>query len=375
MFSSLSKTLLRRPLFLPTTLRLISTATPNRPSFAFSYLVNSCGLSPESALFVSNRVTFETSARPDAVVNVFKSHGFSQSQISGIIRKCPPLILARPERTLLPKLKYLRSVGFSGSDLAPMITAAPYLLTRSLEKRLIPTFGRLRDFLGCDKSAVTAIRRSPRILLHGFEATVDRVVKILRDNGVRESSIMWLVKCHFRTLMNWYDHLEKIVEKIKGMGFDDPSAAKFAVAMLAVLGMSESMWERKLDAYSRWGWSKDDAMSAFVKCPRCMTISEEKIMAVMGFFVNEMGFESSFLLQHPTLMSLSLEKRIRPRCLVFKHLSSHGLMKTKFGLTTLLTISDKDCLVKFVTPHIGVAPELLDMYREKKHMAMGALVP
>ncbi|KAF8017256.1 hypothetical protein BT93_H2447 [Corymbia citriodora subsp. variegata] len=105
MFSSLSKTLLRRPPFLPTTtLRSISTAaaTSNRPSFAVSYLVNSCGLSPESALFVSNRVTFETSATPDAVVNVFKNHGFSQSQISGIIRKWPRLILASPERTLCP---------------------------------------------------------------------------------------------------------------------------------------------------------------------------------------------------------------------------------------------------------------------------------
>ncbi|XP_039155172.1 uncharacterized protein LOC120286757 [Eucalyptus grandis] len=301
MFSLLSKTLLRRPLFLPTTLKLFSTAAAaaaasNQTSFAFSYVVNSCGLSPESALFVSNRVTFETSARPDAVVNVFKSHGFSQSQIAGIIRKRPPMILASPERTLLPKLKYLRSVGFSGSDLAQTITFAPYLLTRSLEKHLIPNFGRLRDFLGCDKSAVTAIRRSPRILLHGFEATVFRVVKILRDNGVRESSIMWLVKYHFRKLMTSYDHLEKVVEKTKGMGFDDPSAAKFAVAMLPVMGMSESMWERKLDAYSRWGWSKDDAMSAFVKSPWCMTLSEEKISAVMGFFVKEMGLESSFLL-------------------------------------------------------------------------------
>ncbi|KAI6693084.1 hypothetical protein NL676_020794 [Syzygium grande] len=147
MFSSLSKTLLRRPLFLPTTaLRLISTtaaaaATSSRPSFAVSYLVNSCGLSPESALFVSERVNFETSARPDAVIDVFKNHGFSQSKISGIIRKLPGFILASPERTLLPKLKYLRSVGFSGSDLAKLITAAPYVLARSLEKHLIPNFG------------------------------------------------------------------------------------------------------------------------------------------------------------------------------------------------------------------------------------------
>ncbi|KAI6693080.1 hypothetical protein NL676_020790 [Syzygium grande] len=218
MFSSLSRTLLLRPLFLPTTtLRLISTttSTSNRPSFAVSYLVNSCGLSPESALFVSERVNFETSARPDAVIDVFKNHGFSQSQISGIFRKWPRLILASPERTLLPKLKYLRSVGFSGSDLVKLITAAPYVLTRSLEKHLIPNF------------------------------------------------------------------------------------TKFAVAMLAVVGMSESTWERKFDAYGRWGWSRDDAMRAFVKIPWCMTLSEEKIMEVMGFFVKEMGFESSFLLRHP----------------------------------------------------------------------------
>ncbi|XP_030443007.1 uncharacterized protein LOC115665277 [Syzygium oleosum] len=378
MFSSLSRTLLRRPLFLPTTtLRLISTtaSASNRPSFAVSYLVNSCGLSPESALFVSERVNFETSARPDAVVDVFKNHGFSQSQISGIFRKWPRLIVASPEKTLLPKLKYLRSVGFSGPDLAKLITVVPYILTRSLEKHIIPTFGRLRDFLRSDKSAVEAIRGSPRILSQGFDATVDAFVKTLRDNGVRESSIVYLVKCQSRMMIKWYDRLEEIVEKTKGMGFDDPSAAKFAVAMLAVLAMSESTWERKFDAYSRWGWSRDDAMSAFVKSPWCMTLSEEKIMAVMGFFVKEMGFESSFLLRHPRLMSLSLKKRIRPRCLVFKHLSSHGLMKTKIGLTTLLTISEEGFLEKFVAPHIGVAPELLDIYWEKKHITKGTLVP
>ncbi|XP_030519906.2 uncharacterized protein LOC115733394 [Rhodamnia argentea] len=375
MFSSLSKTLLRRPLFLPIALRSISTATSNPPSFAFSYLVNSCGLSAESALFVSKRVVFETSARPDAVINALKSHGFSQSQISGVIRKCPRLIVASPDRTLLPKLRYLRSVGFSGFDLATMITAAPYLLTRSLEKHLIPNFGRLRDFLRGNEYAVLAIRRSRRILLQGFEVTIDPIVKILRNNGVRESSILWLVKCQSRTLMTSCNRLEEIVEKTKGMGFDDPSMSKFAVAMLAVAGMTESMWERKFDAYGRWGWSRDDAMRAFVKCPWCMILSEGKILAVMGFFVKEMGFESSFLLRHPTLMSLSLEKRIRPRCLVFKHLSSHGLMKTKIGLTTLLSMSEEDFLEKFVTPHLEEAPELLDMYREKKHMATRTLVP
>ncbi|XP_056168112.1 uncharacterized protein LOC130134502 [Syzygium oleosum] len=370
MFSSLSKTLLRPPLFMPTTtLRLISTAaaatTSNRPSFAVSYLVNSCGLSPESALFVSERVNFETSARPDAIIDVFKNHGFSQFQISGIIRKWPWLILASPERT----------VGFSGSDLAKLITAAPYILTRSLEKHLIPNFGRLRDFLRGDKYAVTAIRRSPRILSQGLEATVDPFVKILRDKGVRQSSIVWLVKCQSRTMITLCGHLDEIVEKTKGMGFDDPSASKFAVAMLAITGMSESTWERKFDAYSRWGWSRDDTMRAFVKCPWCMATSEEKIMAMIGFFVKEMGFKSSFLLRHPSLMSLSLERRIRPRCLVFKHLSSHGLMKTKIGLTSLLTISEVDFLEKFLTPHIEEAPELLDLYQEKKQMATGTLVP
>jgi len=182
-----------------------------------------------------------------------------------LIGKGPHLLLANPERTLLPKLKYLSSVGFSVSDLANLISASPYLLNRSLEKHLIPTFGRLRDFPGSDKNAVAAIGRSPRILFKGFEATVDPFVKILRDHGVRESSIMWLVKCHSRTMIHWYDRLEETVEKTKRMGFDDPSAAKFTVAMLAVMTMSESKWERKFDAYSRWGWPRDDAMSAFVK--------------------------------------------------------------------------------------------------------------
>ncbi|KAK7845470.1 hypothetical protein CFP56_009232 [Quercus suber] len=95
-----------------------------RNYFTVSYLVNSCGLSPKSALLASNKVHFQNPDRPDSVLSLLKENGFDNTQITKLIRSRPTLLLADPENTLLPKIEFFRSIGVSGSDLPRILTVA-----------------------------------------------------------------------------------------------------------------------------------------------------------------------------------------------------------------------------------------------------------
>jgi mTERF domain-containing protein len=91
-------------------------------SFAVSYLINSCGLSTKSAILKSRKLLFQSPERPDSVLNLLKENGFSNAQISKIVRKHPLILLSHPEKTLLPKIELLRSIGVSSSDLITILS-------------------------------------------------------------------------------------------------------------------------------------------------------------------------------------------------------------------------------------------------------------
>ena len=81
-------------------------------SFTVSYLINSCGLSPKSAILASQRMNFENPERPDSVLNLLKENGFTPTQISKIVRLHPRFLLSDPEKTLCPRLSFTVLWGF-----------------------------------------------------------------------------------------------------------------------------------------------------------------------------------------------------------------------------------------------------------------------
>ncbi|KAF5794088.1 putative transcription regulator mTERF family [Helianthus annuus] len=85
-------------------------------------------------------------------------------------------------------------------------------------------------------------------------------------------------------------------------------------------------WDKKMGTYEKWGWSKDEILMAFRTDPWCMMKSEEKIDTVMDYLVNKMGFETSVVAKNSLLISLSMEKRIILRCVVFEYCLKKGLV-------------------------------------------------
>ncbi|XP_059445272.1 uncharacterized protein LOC132177071 [Corylus avellana] len=339
------------------------SSTSTQHSFTVSYLINSCSLSPETALSASKFVNFENPDRADLVIAFFKNHGFSQTQISNIIGRVPSVLLSDPEKTLLPKLEFFYSKGFASPDIAGVLSRSPTILDLSLENHIVPSFVFFKDLLGTDVDIVTAIKRFSGILCNDLDTYVANI-NTLRENGVPESYMVKFLKTQPRVFMTDSVRFRRTVEEVKKMGFD-PLKMKFVEAVYAMSGMSKSTWERKVNAYKRWGLSEAEILVAFKKHPLFILASEDKIERAMNFFVNKMGWESSLIVERPILVLLSLEERIIPRTSVINDLMSKGLVEKNIYLPTLFEYQEKKFLEKFVTPYKKEASELLKLYEKK----------
>ncbi|KAI9075873.1 hypothetical protein K1719_042153 [Acacia pycnantha] len=112
--------------------RSSSSTSSNGHSFTSSYLIDTCGFSPKLAASTSMRVSFETRDKPDLVIKLLKSHGFSQPQIVRFITQVPTLLRSDPEKTLLPKIEFFKSRGVSSSHIPRIICNYPTIMKRSL---------------------------------------------------------------------------------------------------------------------------------------------------------------------------------------------------------------------------------------------------
>ncbi|XP_050366106.1 transcription termination factor MTERF15, mitochondrial-like [Argentina anserina] len=153
----------------------------------------------------------------------------------------------------------------------------------------------------------------------------------------------------------WFGQL---VYQATEMGFG-PEKWSFVYA-LAALSLKETTWKRCQADYRRWGWSENHIMSALRQDPQCMIVSEKKLMGVMDFLVNKMGWQSETIAKYPHVFRYSLEERIIPRYLVVRVLLLKGLIKL-----SILSKSGKYFLDRFVNRYLSQVPQLLHVYRGK----------
>ncbi|XP_058203234.1 uncharacterized protein LOC131317689 [Rhododendron vialii] len=341
----------------------------NQDSFTVSYLINSLGFTPEKALSASKHVKFETPDRPDSVVAFFKNHGFTQTQISTIIKRFPSVLVCNTQETLLPKLQFLNSKGVSSTDVAVMVSTSTRVLKCSLKNVIIPAFDFFSNLLQSEEKAVAAFKRYSGIFWVDHQAQVTPHIQVLREANVPEANIMYLLMKQPRTFMVKIGRFREVVEEVEKTGFN-PLRMNFVLAVHTVRSLAKSTWDEKVEAYKKWGLNDDEFLAAFRKQPGCMRVSENKIDKVMDFLVNKTGWGSSFFVRRPEVVSLSLEKRVVPRNAVYQALWSNGLIRSKdIRLESLLLLSEKQFLKKVLSYQEEAAPKLLKLYKEKLDLA------
>ncbi|PON80311.1 Mitochodrial transcription termination factor [Parasponia andersonii] len=353
----------------PLPLRFMSTSS-NQQSFAVSYLINSLGFSPQTAVSASKYLNFETPGKPDKAIEFFKDYGFTQTQISRVFKKCPGLLLSDREKTILPKLEFFESKGLSGPELAKVVSGFPYILRNSLAKQIVPSYEFFSNLFQSEEKAILTVKRCPDIICRNVEKYVAPNITTLREHGVPASNIATLLHYQPKAFMISMDRFREIVEEVERMGFN-ASKMKFLLAVFAFRAMSKQTWESKVDAFKKWGWSDEEISIAFERNPWCMMASEDKIMACMDFFTNKMGWSPCRVANRPVLLTLSLKKRVMPRCSLFQVLLSKGLVEKEVSLAALLETSEEKFLKKFVKCYKEEAPELLKLYKEKMDLSKG----
>ncbi|GMN46444.1 hypothetical protein TIFTF001_015630 [Ficus carica] len=349
-------------------LRWLSSSS-NQQSFAVSYLINSFGFSPESALSASRYVNFQTPEKPDKLIHLFKKYGFTQTQISSIVRISPKLLSFDAEKTILPKLEFFEAKGISGPEMAKMLSVFPTILRCSLDRQIMPSYDFVRNLFQSDETAVSAVKRFPDILRNVVKHVAPNV-DILRSHGVPDPKIATLLKNWPKVFIASPNSFRKIVEKVECSGFD-ASKVNFVLAVVAFSIVDKSRWQSKINVYKKWGWSEEEVAKAFQRNPWCMVHSEDKLTASMNFFINQMGWRPCHLAKCTTILGLSLKKRVVPRCSVFQVLLSKGLVEKEVSLHALLIVPEEKFLQEFVLPYKEEAPELLKLYKQKLDRSSG----
>ncbi|CAA7029839.1 unnamed protein product [Microthlaspi erraticum] len=371
-------------------------------NFTVSYLVESLGLASKIAESISRKVSFEDKANPDSVLNLFKSYGFTESQIGDIITDYPLLLIEDAEKSLAPKLQSLQSRGASSSELTEIVSKVPKMLGMKEDKTISVYYDFVREIIKADKSSKFETLCHSSLPQGSAIENKIRNVLVLRELGVPQKLLFSMLISNFRTVCG-KAKFEDTIKKVVGMGFD-PTSLRFVQALNVVYQMSDETMQEKVSVYKGLGFDVGEVWEMFRKYPPCIGFSEKKILSSVEtylelgftrdevtmmvkrfpsciglsaetvkrkteFLVKQMDWSLKDVASHPQVFSYSMEKRIVPRCNVIKALMSKGLLGSKLpSMSPVLSRTDQTFLNKYVLKHDKeLVPELMAVFTRVRH--------
>ncbi|XP_042494051.1 uncharacterized protein LOC122073522 [Macadamia integrifolia] len=343
----------------------------DQKNLTISYLMNSCGFPFKVATSVAQKICIETTERPDSVIELLQTYGFTNTHIGSLIRKYPRVLLADPIKTLKPKIDFFQSLGFSKSDLAKFLISDNVLL-RSLQRQIIPTLNYLKTFIHTNENLISTLKQSTRLVGYSVKRIWEPNIATLRSYHVPDSNISKMIISFPEPLTLSVLRFKHIAAMVNKMGFD-PNSRSFPAAIYSVAGVSKQNWERKREVFRSLGWSDDEFLVAFKVQPMVMLTSEKKLVKLMNFFVSNLHLKPSEVAKYPNLFLLSLERRIIPRCSLLQVLMSKGLIENNLHIVCALNDNKKRFEKRFVTRYEGAAPEVIKAYKgEMRFLGLGS---
>ncbi|ESQ29212.1 hypothetical protein EUTSA_v10023467mg, partial [Eutrema salsugineum] len=329
----------------------------------------------------------ESKGNPVSVLNLLRSYGFTDSQISDIITDYPPLLMLDAEKTIGPKLQFLQSRGASSSELTEILSKVPKILGIKKDKAFSVYYDFVKEVIEADKSS--KFKKLSLSLPEGSKQENKlRNVSALRELGVPQKLLFPLLISNSPHVCG-KERFDKSLKKVVEMGFD-PTTPKFLEALRVVYESSDKTIKEKVNVFKSLGFDEEDVWAMFKKLPKFLSYSEEKIVSttetflglgltrdesammvkrfpqVLGcsaetakkkteFLVKEMNWTLEAVVSHPQVFNYSMEKKILARCNVMKALMSKGLLGNRVSklpsMEYVLKSTDEVFLQRYVRKH------------------------
>ncbi|KAJ4715566.1 Transcription termination factor like [Melia azedarach] len=343
--------------------------TQNPNSFLVNYLIESYSFPKSLALALSKRFSYVKSPeKPQNVCQYFRNIGFSDADIHSTIRASPQVLVCNVEKTLKPKIEFFQNLGLAGSDLGKFISKNSLLLTVSLEKKLVPGLETLKQILVDDKNNENLIRTIGRcnwLLARDPNSRFLSNVEFFKSCGIVGSQLSMLLTRQPRLFLASELKLRELVSQVSDLGIPVYSGM-FVHGLYSVSCLSEETFERKLELFRSYGFSKDEFIEMFKKAPVLLRTSEEKLKFGLEFFFKKVQLEKEALFNAPICLMYSMENRVLPRYRVFKIVTSRRLLEKKLTFLKVLTLSEEEFLQKFLLRFGDDADELFLAFKGQK---------
>ncbi|RWW60237.1 hypothetical protein BHE74_00032793 [Ensete ventricosum] len=149
----------------------------------------------------------------------FPAHhpGLFSSQIGRVVTYYPAILLSRPNRTLVPKLRFLSSF-LPPTHLPDLVASSPGFLRRSLTRQIEPLFALIRRFLDSPDALLLAARRYPRLLNYKLADTATPNISFLLSRGVPSGSIAKLLCAYPRSVALPAARYAEAVRMVEALG-------------------------------------------------------------------------------------------------------------------------------------------------------------
>ncbi|KAL5753726.1 hypothetical protein ACOSP7_021946 [Xanthoceras sorbifolium] len=344
-----------------------STQTPN--SLFFNYLIQTLNLSKTEAQSISNSARFsnvKSLENPHVVLHYFRSLGLTETEIRSSVRLNPQILLSDVDKTLKPKIEFFREMGLVGSHLGKCISDNSKLLCCSLQKTLIPCTQILKKILVDDKNNQDLIRvltRCSWFIAKPSESRLLNNIAFLQSCVIVGSQLSMLLKTRHGIFVMEESKLRDLVSRVSDMGLC-VNSRMFVHGLCAVSCLSKETFERKLELFRTFGFTKQETMEIFQKHPMLFGKSEEQLKLRLDFFLTKIELRKESLIRGPRCLSHSLEKRVIPRYKVMQILKSKRLLKKKRpSFVNMLSYSNEEFLEKYVARFTDDAEELLIAYK------------
>ncbi|THU52150.1 hypothetical protein C4D60_Mb10t00960 [Musa balbisiana] len=261
-----------------------------------------------------------------------------------LTQRKPELIFANVETALKPRMRSLQDMGFSDTEIVQLVSSCPTML---LLRDIQPRISFWRSLLGSNERLIKACRRDMFLLTSSLPQKIEPNISLLRECGISEQGIALMVVTLPSFLRRTEKCIKEFIEHVEELGVSR-DCKMFPRALLAVMNLSRSRFDATFATLMSFGWSQPDCIAAFRRQPTIWNYSKKNLSDKMTFLMKEAGCEPTYIIGHPVLLTLSLEKRLRPRYEVMNFLDQNKLLDKGRNLLSVMVLSEEKFRNKFL---------------------------